>query len=396
MTTAKRRVRMGMIGGGEGAFIGQVHRLAAALDGELELVCASFSRDPDNNARTGEACGLPERRLYPDWQSLIDGERQLADDERMDVLVVVTPNHLHVPISQAALEAGFHVFCEKPAATTLADAQRLATTLDAGDCLYGLAHTYLGYPMVWQARRLVRDGELGRLRKIHVEYPQGWLGTRLEATGNKQAGWRTDPDIAGASGCMADIGTHAFGLAEFISGHHVTELCASLGVHNEQRRLDDDGDALFRTAEGASGTLTASQVCTGEENALKIRLYGERGALEWRQMEPNTLVQRRLDEPMRVLRAGIDQPGLAPETLERLRLPGGHPEGYLEALANLYRDFACAIRRGERGAAEGVPGMTEGLRGMAFIEALLKSQASTAKWTPLDDQPRQDDAETTT
>ncbi|CBV43088.1 Gfo/Idh/MocA family protein [Halomonas elongata] len=396
MTTAKRRVRMGMIGGGEGAFIGQVHRLAAALDGELELVCASFSRDPDNNARTGEACGLPERRLYPDWQSLIDGERQLADDERMDVLVVVTPNHLHVPISQAALEAGFHVFCEKPAATTLADARRLAATLDAGDCLYGLAHTYLGYPMVWQARRLVRDGELGRLRKIHVEYPQGWLGTRLEATGNKQAGWRTDPDIAGASGCMADIGTHAFGLAEFISGHHVSELCASLGVHNEQRRLDDDGDALFRTAEGASGTLTASQVCTGEENALKIRLYGDQGALEWRQMEPNTLVQRRLDEPMRVLRAGIDQPGLAPETLERLRLPGGHPEGYLEALANLYRDFACAIRRGERGAAVGVPGMTEGLRGMAFIEALLKSQASTAKWTPLDEQPRQDDAETTT
>ncbi|MCK0767087.1 Gfo/Idh/MocA family protein [Chromohalobacter beijerinckii] len=396
MTTAKRRVRMGMIGGGEGAFIGRVHRLAAALDGELELVCASFSRDPGNNARTGEACGLSAQRLYPDWQSLIDGERRLPDDQRMDVLVVVTPNHLHVPISQAALEAGFHVFCEKPAATTLEEARQLAATLDVGTSLYGLAHTYLGYPMVWQARRLVRDGELGRLRKIHVEYPQGWLSTNLEGTGNKQAGWRTDPAIAGASGCMADIGTHAFGLAEFISGHHVTELCAALGTHGEQRRLDDDGDALFQTAEGASGTLMASQVCTGEENALKIRLYGDRGALEWQQMEPNTLVHRRLDEPMRVLRAGIDQPGLAPEALERLRLPGGHPEGYLEALANLYRDFADAVRRGEHGAAAGVPGMEEGLRGMAFIEALLKSQAGTSKWTSLEDTSQRHDAETTT
>lgn len=396
MTTTKRRVRMGMIGGGEGAFIGRVHRLAAALDGDMELVCASFSRDPGNNARTGESCGLSAQRLYPDWQSLIDGERRLPDDQRMDVLVVVTPNHLHVPISQAAIEAGFHVFCEKPAATTLADARRLAATLEASQGLYGLAHTYLGYPMVWQARRLVSDGELGRLRKIHVEYPQGWLGTNLEGTGNKQAGWRTDPAIAGASGCMADIGTHAFGLAEFISGHHITELCAALGIHGEQRRLDDDGDALFRTAEGASGTLMASQVCTGEENALKIRLYGDRGALEWQQMEPNTLIHRRLDEPMRVLRAGIDQPGLAPETLQRLRLPGGHPEGYLEALANLYRDFADAVRRGDRGAAEGVPGMDEGLRGMAFIEALLKSQAGTAKWTSLEDTSQRHDAEATT
>lgn len=377
------RVRLGMVGGGEGAFIGQVHRLAANLDGHFELVCGAFSREADNNARTGAACGVAASRLYADWQRLLDGERALPAEQRMQLLVIVTPNHLHVPIAEAALAAGFHVFCEKPAALSLDEARGLETTWREHGGLYGLAHTYLGYPMVWQARAMVDAGALGRLRKIHVEYPQGWLGETLEAQGNKQAGWRTDPALAGPSGCMADIGTHAFGLAEFVSGQRVASLCASLGSHVDGRRLDDDGDVLLRTAEGASGTLMASQVSTGEENALKLRLYGEDGALEWRQMEPNSLVHRSRGAPMRVLRAGIDQPELVDAALSRLRLPGGHPEGYLEALANLYGDAAAAIRRGDRGDIAGVPGMASGLRGMAFIEAVTQSQAGGSRWTDL-------------
>lgn len=381
--TPRARIRLGMVGGGEGAFIGQVHRLAAALDGDFELVCGAFSRDSDNNIRAGERCGLSEERLYADWQALLDGERGLPSEQRMQLLVIATPNHLHVPIAEAALAAGFHVFSEKPAALSLDEARRLAATWREHGGLYGLAHTYLGYPMVWQARAMVAAGQLGRLRKIHVEYPQGWLGETLETQGNKQAGWRTDPALAGPSGCMADIGTHAFGLAEFVSGQRIEALCAALGSHVAGRRLDDDGDVLLRTAEGATGTLIASQVSTGEENALKLRLYGEEGALEWRQMEPNSLLHRSRGAPLRVMRAGIDQPELVPEAMARLRLPGGHPEGYLEALANLYGDAAAAIRRGDRSDMTGVPGMASGLRGMAFIEAVTASQAGDSRWTTL-------------
>ena len=379
------RIRLGMVGGGQGAFIGQVHRLAARLDDTCELVCGAFSRSKENNRLTGEQCYLPSQRVYDDWEQLLESESQLPESQRMQLLVIVTPNHLHVPIAEAAMRKGFHVFCEKPAAVSLSQAQRLADSWQASGCLYGLAHTYLGYPMVWQAREMVRDGQLGQLRKIHVEYPQGWLSESLEQQGNKQAAWRTDPQLAGISGCMADIGTHAFGLVEFISGHHVSELCASLNSHAEGRSLDDDGDVLLRTAQGASGTLIASQVCRGEENALKIRLYGDQGALEWHQMEPNSLLYRPSQAPMRTLRAGIDQPDLFPSVMQRLRLPGGHPEGYLEALGNLYRDFATAIQQGKQGSVEGVPGMASGLRGMAFIDAVTTSQQSDQKWTPLPD-----------
>lgn len=383
MTVPQARVRMGMIGGGEGAFIGKIHRLAAALDGEIELVCGSFSRSHDNNQRTGALCGLAPERVYTDWRTLLEAEQRLPPAQRMQMLAIVTPNHLHVPIAEAALEAGFHVMSEKPAGTTLAETRKLADTLAGSGCLYGLSHTYLGYPMVWQAQDMVRNGTLGALRKIHVEYPQGWFADQPETRGNKQAAWRTDPSLAGTSGCMADIGTHAFGLAEFISGHRIQNVCASLNVHAQGRRLDDDGDVLFRTAEGASGTLTASQVCTGEENALKIRIYGERGALEWHQMEPNSLLHRDSHAPLRILRAGIDQPYLCDNAQRRLRLPGGHPEGYLEALANLYCDFAQAVRDNRTISAPGVPGIEPGLRGMAFIEAVIASQRSETKWIPV-------------
>ena len=385
-----RRIRYGMVGGGEGAFIGQVHRMAAALDGEFELVCGSFSRDADNNSRSGIRCAIDNSRVYASWQQMFEAESALPADQRMEMVAVVTPNHLHVPVSLAALEAGFHVFCEKPLARDLDEASGLQAALSASHRVFGLAHTYLGYPLVWQARELVRQGRLGALRKIHVEYPQGWLGTQLEADGHRQAAWRTDPALSGSSGAMGDIGTHAFGLAEFTSGHHIERLCASLSIHAPGRQLDDDGDILFQTAEGASGTLIASQVCTGEENGLKLRLYGEHGALEWLQRDPNRLHLTLLNSPPQTLRAGIDQPGLDEVALERLRIPGGHPEGYIEAMANLYRDMARAIRAEQAGAATGVPGLADGLRGLAFIETVLKSHASNSKWTTfVDREPAQ-------
>lgn len=379
------KIRFGMIGGGEGAFIGAVHRHAAALDGQYELVCGAFSRDSVNNQLTGEALGIDDRRLYSSWQQLLAGEANVPLELRMQMVVIVTPNQLHVPISRAAIAAGFHVFCEKPAGISLAETQVLASELANTDRLYGLAHTYLGYPMVWQARQLVQSGQLGTLRKIFVEYPQGWLTEDLEASANKQASWRTDPSQAGNSGCMADIGTHAFGLAEFISQQKITEICAELKSHVAGRRLDDDGAALFRTSGGASGVLIASQICAGEENALKIRLYGDKGGLEWHQMEPNTLLLKPHGAPSQSLRAGKGQPGLGMEALRRCRLPGGHPEGYLEAMANLYSDFAVAIRRGEQGTPTGVPGIAAGLRGMAFIDTISASGQSDAKWLQIPD-----------
>lgn len=381
MTYQKQQpIRVGMVGGGEGAFIGAVHRHAMALDGQYQLVCGAFSRNNENNQQTAAKLNIDEDRAYASWQQLLAAEALLPEHERMQVLIIVTPNQLHVPISRAALQAGFHVFCEKPAGITLAETQELAQDLAQSQLLYGLAHTYLGYPMVWQARQLVADGALGKLRKIIVEYPQGWLSNNLEASDNKQASWRTDPTQAGPSGCMADIGTHAFGLAEFISQQQVTQLCADLNSHINGRQLDDDGAALFRTEGGASGVLLASQVCAGEENALKIRLYGDKGGIEWQQMEPNSLLVRLVDAPLQILRAGKGQPRLCAEAMRRCRLPGGHPEGYLEAMANLYLDFATAIRQGKHGTASGVPGIQAGLRGMAFIETITASSQSEQKW----------------
>jgi predicted dehydrogenase len=374
-----KKVRVGMIGGGEGAFIGAVHRHAFGLDGQIELVCGAFSRDTQNNQTTGETLGLNEQRVYPSWEALLTGEAALGENERMEVLIIVTPNHLHVPISMAAIDAGFHVFCEKPAAISLPQAKVLKSQLATKEKLYGLAHTYLGYPMIWQARHMVAADKLGTIRKVYVEYPQGWLSANEESH-NKQASWRTDPAQSGGSGCMGDIGTHAFGLLEFVLQQKVTSLCADLHTHVDGRRLDDDGAALIRTEQGASGVLIASQVCAGEENALKIRVYGDKGGIEWAQMSPNSLIYRPLDEPYCVLRSGMGQPGLCDEALARCRIPGGHPEGYLEAMANLYRDFAVAVRQGLSGTAPGVPGIDSGLRGMAFIEAMLASSDSDVKW----------------
>ncbi len=372
-------IRMGMIGGGEGAFIGAVHRHAAMLDGNYQLVCGAFSRNEENNLRTASSLNVPTSRSYASWQTMLEEEAKLPEQQRMQVVVIVTPNHLHVPISITAIKAGFHVFCEKPAGVSFAEVKELQDVIHASESLYGLAHTYLGYPMVWQARHLVESGMLGKIRKVYVEYPQGWLSGE-EETHNKQAQWRTDPAISGATGAMGDIGTHAFGLVEFVLNDSVTSLCGELNTHVEGRRLDDDGAALIKTKKGASGVLIASQVCAGEENALKIRVYGEKGGLEWRQMEPNSVIYRPVDAPYQVFRAGQGQVGLCDEASARCRVPAGHPEGYLEAMANLYTDFAKAVRANQNGKAEGVPGINSGIRGMVFIDAMLASTKSDTKW----------------
>ena len=372
-------IRMGMIGGGEGAFIGAVHRHAAGLDGNYQLVCGAFSRNEENNTRTASALNVSTSRTYDSWQSMLEEEAKLPEQQRMQVVVIVTPNHLHVPISLAAIKAGFHVFCEKPAGVSFAEVKELQDVIHASESLYGLAHTYLGYPMVWQARHLVESGKLGNIRKVYVEYPQGWLSGE-EETHNKQAQWRTDPAISGATGAMGDIGTHAFGLVEFVLNDSVTSLCGELNTHVEGRRLDDDGAALIKTKKGASGVLIASQVCAGEENALKIRVYGDKGGLEWRQMEPNSVIYRPVDAPYQVFRAGQGQVGLCDAASTRCRVPAGHPEGYLEAMANLYTDFAKAVRANQKGKADGVPGINSGIRGMVFIDAMLASTDSDTKW----------------
>ena len=372
-------IRMGMLGGGEGAFIGAVHRHAAGLDGNYQLVCGAFSRNEENNTRTASALNVSTSRTYGSWQTMLEEEAKLPEQQRMQVVVIVTPNHLHVPISLAAIKAGFHVFCEKPAGVSFAEVKELQDVIHASESLYGLAHTYLGYPMVWQARHLVESGKLGKIRKVYVEYPQGWLSGE-EETHNKQAQWRTDPAISGATGAMGDIGTHAFGLVEFVLNDSVTSLCGELNTHVEGRRLDDDGAALIKTKKGASGVLIASQVCAGEENALKIRVYGDKGGLEWRQMEPNSVIYRPVDAPYQVFRAGQGQVGLCDAASARCRVPAGHPEGYLEAMANLYTDFAKAVRANQKGKADGVPGINSGIRGMVFIDAMLASTDSDTKW----------------
>ena len=372
-------IRMGMIGGGEGAFIGAVHRHAAMLDGNYQLVCGAFSRNEENNLRTASSLNVPTSRSYASWQTMLEEEAKLPEQQRMQVVVIVTPNHLHVPISITAIKAGFHVFCEKPAGVSFAEVKELQDVVHASESLYGLAHTYLGYPMVWQARHLVESGMLGKIRKVYVEYPQGWLSGE-EETHNKQAQWRTDPAISGATGAMGDIGTHAFGLVEFVLNDSVTSLCGELNTHVEGRRLDDDGAALIKTKKGASGVLIASQVCAGEENALKIRVYGDKGGLEWRQMEPNSVIYRPVDAPYQVFRAGQGQVGLCDAASARCRVPAGHPEGYLEAMANLYTDFAKAVRANQKGKADGVPGINSGIRGMVFIDAMLASTDSDTKW----------------
>jgi predicted dehydrogenase len=367
-----------MAGGGEGAFIGAVHRMAAALDGDWQLVAGAFSTDAERSRRSGSALGLDPTRVHGDIAALLADEAARPADERIDALAIVTPNHLHAPMAIAALNAGFHVFCEKPMAMGVDEARAIAAAATASARQFALAFTYSGYALVEEARARIARGDLGTIRRVQVEYLQGWLSTPIDADGNKQAAWRTDPAQAGIGGCLGDIGTHAFQLAEHVSGLQVTAVAADLATHVAGRRLDDDVGALLRFGGGARGTLLASQIAAGEENGLRLRIHGTRGGLEWAQMEPNTLTLRWLDRPAEIVRAG--GPGMDAGAAALLRTPAGHPEGYIEAFANLYRGFAASIR----GVDEQVPGVADGLRTMAFVEAMVANAAGSEKWTRID------------
>lgn len=375
---------MGMVGGGRGAFIGGVHRMAAALDGRIELVCGAFSSDPENSRASGADFFLSADRCYGTFAEMMEAESRLPEGKRMDFVSIVTPNHLHFAPAKLALEKGFHVVCDKPIAFSLEEAKELRDLVEKTGKLFCLTHNYTGYPMVKEARELIRSGELGAIRKIVVEYPQGWLATKVEATGQKQADWRTDPKRSGAAGCVGDIGTHAENLAEYITGLRIRELAADLTTFVEGRKLDDDANVLLRFENGAKGVLHSSQVSVGEENGLNIRVYGEKGGLEWHQMEPNTLLLKSNDKPMQVYRTGGGY--LSAAAASAARIPAGHPEGYLEAFANLYRNFAIhlqAVLDGKPPETTDYPTAGDGVRGMAFIQAVVASSKNNATWTSL-------------
>ena len=378
-----RKLRMGMIGGGPASFIGAIHRIAASMDGEIELVCGAFSSDPQKSEEAGAALYLNPDRVYGSFQEMIQKEKELPEGEKMDFVSIVTPNHVHFEPAKTALSEGFHVVLDKPMTLTLQEAKELQKIVEQSGKLFCLTHTYTGYPMIKQARQMVLSGTFGKIRKVYVEYPQGWLSTPLEATENKQASWRTDPSKSGKAGCMGDIGTHAFNMAEYVSGLALTELCADLQTFVEGRQLDDDGSVLLRFNNGAKGVLFASQIAAGEENNIKIRVYGEKGGLEWQQEDCNSLQVKWLDKPKEIYRAGTGY--LSSFATHNSRTPAGHPEGYLEAFANHYRNFALCVRakkEGKEPAKEWLdfPGAEDGLRGMAFIENVVKSSESKEKW----------------
>lgn len=378
-----RKLRMGMIGGGNDAFIGAIHRLAANMDGKIELVCGALSINKDIAIESGKSLFLAPERTYTSYDEMLEKEAALPEDVRMDFVTIVTPNFAHFAPAMMALEKGFHVVIEKPITLSLEEAIALDQKVKETGLVLCLTHTYTGYPMVKEARNLVQSGKIGKIRKVYVEYRQGWLSRLSEREGNAGAAWRTDAKKSGKSGVMGDIGTHAFNLAEYISGLEVAELCANLNVVVENRALDDDGAVLLKFNSGASGVLIATQVAAGEENNLSIRIYGELGGIEWHQQEPNSLLLKWYDKPMETLRAGSGY--LSDIGRHNCRTPGGHPEGYLEAFANIYRNFSLTLAARINGTAVNAdvvdfPSVKEGIRGMAFIENVVKSNESSEKW----------------
>jgi predicted dehydrogenase len=381
-----RKLRMGMIGGGKDAFIGAVHRIALNMDGLVELVCGALSINPDIAVDSGKSLFLDENRIYLNYEEMIRKESEMPADKRIDFVTIVTPNFAHFAPAMMALEHGFNVVIEKPMTFTLEEAKQLQQKVQETGLQLCLTHTYSGYPMVKQARQMIRDGALGKIRKVYVEYAQGWLSKLSEREGNAQAAWRTDPKKSGKAGCMGDIGTHAAHLAEYVSGARISQLCADLNIVVDGRALDDDGGVLLKFDNGASGVLVATQVAAGEENALRLRIYGEKGGIEWAQQEPNTLLVKWLDAPTQVLRAGAGYTNhLSSFATQNCRTPGGHPEGYLEAFGNIYRNFALSLlakQEGKEPSKENAdyPRVEEGVRMMAFIDNVVASSQSDKKW----------------
>lgn len=362
--------------------------MAASLDGQIELVCGAFSSSPERSRQAGAELYLPPERVYGSAAEMVAAERQRPADERMDFVAIVTPNHVHAEIARLALAGGFHVLCEKPMTTTREDAVDLVRRVAESGLQFCLMHNYSGYPMVKEARARLRAGEIGTVRKVVVEYPQGWLAGDFASAGVKHQSWKLDPERAGGSCCLGDIGTHAFHLAEYVTGLRVKELCADLSVFVDYKPLEDDANLLLRFDNGARGILYASQISINDENSLSLRVYGSRGGLEWHQEEPNTLIAKWPDRPREIVRTGCGNAYLRPEALAACRIPAGHPEGFVEAFANLYGAFAAAIR-GSCGAvsppAEGYdfPKAEDGLRGVAFVQAAWESQRSGQKWVPM-------------
>jgi predicted dehydrogenase len=379
-----RKLRMAMIGGGRDAFIGAIHRIAINMDGQVEIVAGSLSVNPEIATASGHDIFLNEERIYTDYKTMLEKEAAMPKDKRIDFVSIVTPNFVHFDPAIMALEKGFHVAIEKPMTFTLDEAKKLKTKVEQTGLILLLTHTYTGYPMIKQAKQMVKSGMFGKIRKVYVEYPQGWLSTFLEGSNNKQAAWRTDPKRSGIAGAMGDIGTHAFNMAEYVTGAKVIKLCADLNVVVEGRMLDDDGGVFLKFDNGASGVLMATQIAAGEENCIKIRVYGEKGGLEWKQEDANTLLIKWLDKPAEIYRAGTGY--VSSYASHNARTPAGHPEGYLEAFANLYRNFILTVRakmNGEKPKDEWLdfPGTEEGVRGMAFIENVVRSGKSNEKWT---------------
>jgi predicted dehydrogenase len=379
-----RKLRMGMVGGGPGAFIGAIHRLAATMDGEIELVAGAFSSDPQKSKRAGETLYLDAERVYASYEEMITQEASLTGEKKIDFVSIVTPNHLHFAPAKLALENGFHVVLDKPMTFDLNEAKELQRVVSETGKYFCLTHTYSGYPMIKEARERVK--KLGEIRKVVVNYPQGWLNERLEASDNKQASWRTDPSRSGKAGAMGDIGTHAFNLAEYVTGLQVTKLCADINIMVGGRKLDDDGSVLLKFNNGAIGVLMASQIMAGEENNLTIQVYGEKGGLEWKHSDPNSLLLKWPDAPTQILRSGTGY--LSEVAKHNTRTPAGHPEGFIEAFANHYRNFALCVKASIDGRQPNeewldFPGVEDGVRGMAFIDSVIESGRSQMKWTEM-------------
>jgi len=381
-----RKLRMGMVGGGRDAFIGAVHRIAAQMDGQIELVCGAFSRSRQKSRESGKDLLLPPDRVYGTYREMFRKEAKLPEGEKMDFVAIVTPNNMHYPVAMAALDAGFHVVCDKPMTLNLDEGKNLSRKVKSTGLLFCLTHNYTGFPMVKEARQLATKGKLGKIRRVVVEYPQGWLADRLEASGQKQAAWRTDPKRAGATCCMGDIGSHCQNLAEYITGSEITEICSDLETFVKGRTLDDDGSVLLRFKNGARGVLWASQIAVGQENSINIRVYGEKGAIEWHQEEPNTLIVHWTDKATECRRTST--PFVGKEAAANTRLPAGHPEGYIEAFANIYSCFgeALAKRLQKKKVKEtdcDYPDVNDGVRGMAFLKAVVASSRAKEKWVKL-------------
>ena len=383
-----RKLKMGMIGGGIGAFIGEVHRKAARLDGNIDIVAGAFDVDPEKSKQMGQLLKIDPSRAYLNYKEMIESERKLPVGERIDFVVITTPNKWHFVIAKDFLEAGFNVLCEKPMTLDVEEAKTLRKIVRETGLVFGLNHNYTGYPMVKLARDMIRNGELGKIRKVNANYTQGWLATALEKTGNMQASWRTDPKQSGGAGCIGDIGTHAENLAEYVTGLKITHICAELTTFVEGRLLDDDGSILLKFDNGAKGVLNSSQISVGEENGLAIWVYGETGGLEWHQEHPNYLHVKRIDAPVEVWRRGNGYIAKkSPAAARGTRLPFGHPEAFFEALANIYQNFGETVAAkisGEKPSdlALDFPTVEDGLRGMSFIETVLASAKSGEKWTP--------------